>query len=58
MNNKEAKEGDKLICPNCKIEFELANWQIEDGTCGDGQYYCLNSGSCCGCTFPTEMKKK
>lgn len=41
-----------FTCPGCGRESETEGWQIEDGPCKDGRFYCvpcLTKGPC-GCT--------
>lgn len=41
--------GDKASCPNCGLSFTLRSWQVSDGPCRDGLYYCLYACERCGC---------
>ena len=43
------KVGDIMVCPSCGPEFPLEEWQIKDGPCADGKFYCLRVSCHCGC---------
>lgn len=41
----------RSVCPKCRKPFKLETWQVDDGPCTNGDWYCVDCilKNQCGC---------
>jgi hypothetical protein len=56
MEEKAPRQIYKASCPTCGVLFTVDEWQLEDGPCMNGKFYCLKKFCPCGCNPPRVEK--